>query len=300
MEKSADFGELREKIESIITKTEVMMKKKSLHESSKCLEEALALLSRLRDTAENDVQERAVKRLTEELEFVAQKIDEILSKREAGKEGDGNIAFKCNWNDKHFKAPCSKEIYELNLRQGRAWCSLPSCECRTYDDNVSIADSPCYESIALKEMYFAAGWDHTEERQRPRRIYSARQGRAAILTTRPPGAEENDRIIIGCILIDTIKDDPGSETKIYGDKDKSLEIDYDTIKIKFWDYYKNADDETLVLWASGLFRYISDETILNMLKGIGEQYKNARKDTNKIKNLIAYYEDIVAVKHKRL
>lgn len=33
-----------------------------------------------------------------------------------------------------------------------------------------------------------------------------------------------------------------------------------------------AGDESLVLWASGLFRYINDETVLNILMGIGEQY----------------------------
>ncbi len=80
---------------------------------------------------------------------------------------------------------------------------------------------------------------------------------------------------------------------IYGDRTKSLEIDYDAVKIKFWDYYKNAGDEKLILWASGLFRYISDETVLNILKGIGEQYKNSERDVSEIIELIRHYEGLL-------
>jgi hypothetical protein len=89
-----------------------------------------------------------------------------------------------------------------------------------------------------------------------------------------------------------VADDPGEETKIYGDRTKSIEIDYDEVKVKFWDYYKNAGDENLILWASGLFRYISNETVLNVLKGIGEQYKNSGRNVSKIIELIRYYEEL--------
>lgn len=288
-----DFKDLRENIESLIVETSEWIAKKSIYESSACIQKVQSLLNKLREMAENDVQQRAVKRLSDDVEYSAEKIDDILSKREAGKSEDGNIAFKCNWNDKRYKAPCSKKAYEFNINQGRAWCSSPDCECRKYNENVSIEDHPCYESIALKEMYFGAGWDHAGERKQPRHIYSVRQGRIAILTTRPPGTEEKDRLIIGCLFIDTVRDDPGAETKIYADKEKSIEIDYNNIKIKFWDFYKNAGDEKLVLWASGLFRYISDGTILNILRGVGEKYKNSGNDTRNLLNLIKYYEEII-------
>ena len=182
---------------------------------------------------ENDVQNRAVLRLTSDIEFLASKIDDILSKREAGKKEDGNLAFKCNWNDKHYKAPCSLEIYNLNMLQGRAWCSSLLNKCRDFNEEVSLKSHPCYESIALKEMYFAAGIDHTGDTIRPRHIHSARIGRMAILTTRSPLAEEQGRLIIGCLFIKDVHDDPGGETKIYGDKEKSIELDYEKVKIKF-------------------------------------------------------------------
>ncbi len=292
---------MREKIESLIEEAhDWINNKKSVFESSKRIQEAQSLMVELKKLAEEDgVQHRCISRLTDEIEYTAEKIDGILSKREAGKKEDGNIAFKCNWNDKRYRAPCSRKVYELNIDQGRAWCNSPDCRCREYKDNdtVTIQDHPCYESIALKEMYFGAGWDHTSERKQPRHIYSVRQGRIAVLTTRPPGAEEEDRLIIGCLYIDTVQDDPGAETKIYGDKEKSIEVDYDKVKINFWDYYKNAGDEDLILWASGLFRYITDETVLNILKGIGEKYKNYGKDTKNVIRLINHYEEIIS--HKK-
>jgi hypothetical protein len=291
-----DFKDLREKIENLIVEIEKLIEEKSIFEASKKLEESQKFLINLKKIVENDVQGRSALRLTGELEYLSEKIDETLSKREAGKKEDGNVAFKCNWNDKHYKAPCSKKAYEFNINQGRAWCSLLECKCRQYNDEVTIRDHPCYESIALKEMYFGAGWDHTSERTQPRHIYSVRQGRMAILTTRLPGAEEKDRLIIGCLYLKTVQDDPGEETKIYGDKEKSIEIDYDKVEIKFWDYYKNAGAESLMLWASGLFRYITDETVVHILKGIGEKYKNIGKNTKEVISLIDYYEDIIRSK----
>jgi hypothetical protein len=294
-----DFRELREKIENIIEETKALIDKKSIFESSKSIEEAQNLILKLKEKAENDVQDRAVLRLASQLEYLAEEIDDILSKREAGKKEDGNVAFKCNWNDRRYAAACTQKAYEFNIDQGRAWCNSPECRCREYVNKiVTIEDHCCYESIALKEMYFGAGWDHTGERNQPRHIYSVRQGRMAILTTRPPGAEEKDRLIIGCLFIDKAQDDPGAETKIYGDREKSIVIDYDKIKIKFWDYYKNAGAPKLILWASGLFRYITDGTVLNILKGIGEKYKNSGEDVKRVLSFIKYYEEIVQKKKK--
>jgi hypothetical protein len=140
--------------------------------------------------------------------------------------------------------------------------------------------------------YFGAGWDHTGERSQPRHIHSAKVGRIAILTTRPPGADEVERLVIGCPFINSLRDDPGEETKIISDKTKSIEVDYNEVKVRFWDYYKNAGVEDIILWASGLFRYATDDTVLNILKGIGEKYKNSSRDVRKIIELIRYYEEL--------
>ena len=145
-------------------------------------------------------------------------------------------------------------------------------------------------------MFFGAGWDYVAYKKRPRRIRSARVGKMALLTTRPPGADEGERLVIGCLFINDVVDHPGEETKILGDKRKSIVVDYDKVKVRFWDHYKNAGAEDLILWASGLFRYVTDNTVLNILKGIGEKYKNSSRDVRKIVELICYYEEIVGKK----
>lgn len=294
------FRDLRQEIDCLIKEAKDWVKRKSIFESNKRVEEAESLLVNLRQMMKGEVQKRSVFNLTVELENLAKTVDDILSKREAGKKEDGNVAFKCNWNDKHYRAPCSQEAYEFNIRHGRVWCTSPECKCRQYvNAEVTMDDHPCYESVAVKEMYFGAGWDHTGERNQPRHIYSVRQDRMAILTTRPPGAREEDRVIIACLSLTEVRDDPDAETKVFGDKEKSLEIDYDKIKVYFWDYYKNAGAPDLKVWSSGLFRYISDETVLNILRGVGEKYKNSRRDTKKAIDLIQQYEKIIQDKQRR-
>ncbi len=289
----SDFSILREEIDSLIDESKVWIKKKSISESMDRIDLANKQLMKLKQYAQSDIQNRVITNRAFELEVLARKVDEILSKREAGKKEDGNIAFKCNWNDKYYKAPCSIKAYNFNLSEGKAWCCSPLNKCRDFTDEVSYTDHPCYESIALKEMYFGAGIDHTGDRIQPRHIKSVRSNRLAILTTRSPGTEEKDRLIIGCLFINKLVDDPGKETEIFGHHERSFEIDYDKIKIKFWDYYKNTGEEDLILWASGLFRYISNNTVLNILKGIGEQYKNSERDVSRIIGLIRHFEDLI-------
>ena len=288
--------ELRERIDRLIEEIKSWIKKKSIAESFKRLEKCNEILTELKNLCKSDIQRRILLNRTYELEHLAKQIDETLSKREAGKKEDGNIAFKCNWNDKYYKAPCSLDAYYFNIQQGRAWCSSTFNKCREFNNEVTLKHHPCYESIALKEVYFGAGVDHTGDRFQPRHIYSAKVGRMAILTTRLPGTDEKERLVIGCLFIESVLDDPKEETKIFGDKTKSIEINYKEIKVKFWDYYKNAGAENLILWASGLFRYVKDETVFNILKEIGRQYRDSSKDVRKIIELIRYYEELISKK----
>lgn len=287
------FRESRKKIEQICEGIDVLIKKKAVRESAEKLQDAQDLLKNLSKLAQGGVQKRSVTNLDVRIRILSENIDNILSKREAGKKGHGNIALKCNWNDKNYGAPCSEEAYKFNISEGKAWCSSPLCRCREYGEEVNLENHPCYESIALKEMYFGAGWDHTGDRQQPRHIHNVKEDRMAILTTRPPGTEEVDRLIIGCLFINRVNDDPGEETKIYGDKEKSIEVPFQEIKIRFWDYYKNPGAEDIILWASGLFRYVTNGTVLSILKAIGEQYTNTHRDVHKVIDLIKYYEKLM-------
>lgn len=110
-----DFKEIRENIDFLIEEIKSWIKKKSISESMQRIEKANEQLIRLKQLSDGEIQHRVVLNRTFELESLARKVDEILSKREAGKKEDGNIALKCNWNDKYYKAPCSLKAYEFNL-----------------------------------------------------------------------------------------------------------------------------------------------------------------------------------------
>jgi hypothetical protein len=288
------FIKFRENIETLIVDTKKWVKQKSINESSIRLDKLRKLLFDLNNMAANDVQKKAVLRLKQDIDFLDIQVENIYSKRESGKKQDGNIAFKCNWNDKYYRAPCSEAAYNSNLIEGRAWCSHKLSKCRTYTHEVTLDNNPCYESIALKEMFFGAGWDINGDKIKYRQIHSVKSNRLAILTTRRPYTDEKDRMIVGILYINQVKDDDNTETKIFGDKEKSIAIDYDKINIRFWDYYKNPNAEDSIFWGTGLFRYISNGTVLSMLQDINKIFNDIGMDTTIINKLLIHYEQLNA------
>lgn len=291
----AVFIKLREKIEALIAETATWVKQKSINESSIRIDQLRTMLFDINNIAVNEIQKKAVLRLRQNIDILDRQVENIYSKREAGKKQDGNIAFKCNWNDNHYKAPCSEVAYNSNLIEGRAWCSHKLSQCRTYTEEVTLDKNPCYESIALKEMYFGAGWDITGDKIKYRQIHSVKTNRVALLTTRRPYTDEKDRMIVGILYINQVKDDDDTETKIFGDKNKSIAIDYDKIQLNFWDYYKNPNAEDSIFWGTGLFRYLSNGTVLSMLQDIDKILNNAGMDRNIIDQLISHYERLNAL-----
>jgi hypothetical protein len=286
------FRRSREQVEQLCLEAQRLIDHTAAMEAAERLKEAWESLDGFKHLAQGDVQERSVRNLGDQIHALSESIDDILTKREAGKAGDGNIALKCNWNDKGYRAPCSGEAYEFNVREGRAWCSSPDCKCRQYPEEVSLAHHPCYESIALREMYFGAGWDHTAGTSHPRHIHHVKPGRMAILTTRAPGDEEAERLVIGCLFIQRVEDDPGEETKIYGDRRRSISLPYNEIKVRFWDHYRNPEAPDIILWASGLFRYLTNDTVLSILKAIRQEYVATGMATKPVDDLVRHYEEL--------
>lgn len=290
----AAFIKLRENIETLIIETKKWIKQKSINESLIRINKLRQLLLNLNGTVANEIQKKVVLRLKQEIDILDAQVETISSKKEFGKKQDGNIAFKCNWNDKNYRAPCSEAAYNSNLIEGRSWCNHQAGKCRTYTKEVTLDNNPCYESIALKEMYFGAGWDTSGPVIKYRKIHSVKSNRLAILTTRRPYADEKDRIIVGTLYINKIIDDDGTETKIFGDKGKSIAIDYDKINLKFWDYYKNPNAEDKILWGTGLVRYLSNGTVLSIVQDIDKKFNSNGMDTNIVHQLINHYERLNA------
>ena len=202
-----------------------------------------------------------------------------------------NVAFKCTWNDAGFKGICSQKAYDYNISKNRVWCRKSPC--RKFKGLPTEKDHPCYESIIFTEWRFGAGWDH-KTIKRPRAIRNAKVGKIALLTTLEPNKEEKERKIIGFLRIFKIDSGHEKETVIYGDPDKSLEIDAN-LNIRFWDYYKNPNEPNKISWASGLFRYVSDDTISKLLRNLRKLYSDnnsSEEIIRKIDENIRNYEKL--------
>lgn len=283
------FKTKREFIEEQFVILDTLIMKSSISEAKNKLGEIICSCNILGEASAGDVQNRAINDFNTQINQYSANI--LLNRENAIIQND-NIVFKCNWNDKYYQAPCSKEAYNFNIKEGRVWCSSEECMCRNSSEVTTKENYPCYESIALKEMMFGAGWDHTGGNTRPRHITYAHTERVAFLSTRPPGTDEIDRLIIGCIFIDKISEGPNVETILFGDLKMSFAIDHKIIQLKFWDYYSNINAVDSKIWSTGLYRYISNNTVLKMLKDINKQYKKADLDVNKIHSLIEFYEEL--------
>ena len=216
---------------------------------------------------------------------------------------EGNIAFKCTYNDNGYRKVCNNNIYRYNTRIGRIWCVDPQNDCRKFEGKQILEnDYPCYESCLFLNWQFGTGIKRGKKYHGTHiSLKKANRGKLAFLTTREPIQFEKDRIIFGFIFINDIvnipdpegiKEDANALEFIIGDKEKSLAI-HPEIKLKFWDYYKNPDNQNTLFWNSDLFTYVSDFTAVNILKDLRQKY-NGKNDDAAIKildNHIAKYTD---------
>lgn len=222
----------------------------------------------------------------------------------------GNLAFKCNYNDRGYQDVCSDKIYLYNKSIGKVWCCDPKNRCRDFSkDKLNLEDItslnpdqfPCYESCIFITYTMGAGVRHRGDKYgEPFIIRNAEVGKLAFLTTREPYADESQRYIFGFLHIRKIDFcDIGKEPisgfrsqYIFGYPETSLKID-NRIKLKFWDYYKNERNPELFHWGTGLFRYLSDETTLKILYALRDEYKRIRgenRDLEIINHHIERYE----------
>lgn len=308
------FRATREEIERLCRSAGEWIKQESFRKSQKhilCAKELLKTINKL----ENDtIQKRSVSNLESEINYVIKIKNEKISEKKKLKKiilnypknektknehqmkksykDDGNIAIKCNWNDRGFKAPCSNKAYKYNILRNKKWCTSPLNSCRDYDSNLSTDHFPCYESIALKELYFGAGFkikDSFNTLSNPKRFRDIKIGRVAILTTVPPNHQEYDRLVVGILFINELNNNPGEATTIKGDKEKSIEVPFNKIKIKLWDHFTYERSKQVGIWGSGLTRHIPNSTVLSILTELFNKFHKKSKELEKIIHLINYY-----------
>jgi hypothetical protein len=240
---------------------------------------------------QSEVHQRIIQNSRIKISILCQNVEDGLERREVGKKEDGNIAFKCNWNDRNYKGVCSAGAYQHNQIYGGPWCLYSRC--RQYVNLVAPPNDCCYESRALIDCNFGAGWDHGPhgEPVRPRKIRSAKRGKIALLTTEPPESEH--RLIVGAFKINKLVEDPGRETFLYGDKETMLDdmLKYD---ISFWNYHRNPRNPTSQAWSTGLFRYVSDIAIFGILEEYIDRKRKECSDASKAERLIKALKESAA------
>lgn len=196
---------------------------------------------------------------------------------------DGNIAFKVTFVDNNWSGVCSPDNADFNFKN-RTWCKIQSefeenCQSDYWknEDNVSLEKGfPCHDCIALKELCFYPGHFHGPKHDNePKRCLEAKQGKIAVFTSRAPGEPEEERFIFAICeiaeFIDVQPEDGQSYEIIAGNFEKSLTFEKGSYP-KYWNYYRNPNAPERISWNTGLFRYLNDRIVGELLNDIKQNW----------------------------
>jgi hypothetical protein len=209
---------------------------------------------------------------------------------------DGNIAFKVTYTDSNWSGVCSPNVANYNF-QHRTWCKIQSeftenCQHKSFANpkKLDMYFFPCHDCIALKELMFYAGHYHGDKHDNePIRCLDAKVGKIAVFSSREPGETEDERFIfaIGQMnYFEPVNDERGNYEYFHCDKSTALIFDKDNYP-KFWKYYRNANNPGRIAWNTGLFRYLDDSTVLNLLEDITKSNAYSGELKEKAEGLIS-------------
>jgi len=195
-----------------------------------------------------------------------------------------NIAFKYNYNNGGkskdsfgFKGRCSKDVIKFNTSQPGKWCSHKRNNCYKFHNNLTYTEDeyPCTESRILIDWEANAEYDTKGDKHIPRRIPNMEiLSNIAVLTTIQPNMKERDRVIFGIFLINKHfignDDCPG-----YVKSDESLRLELKPSEpLYFWTYHRNENKPDDCKWGQGLYRYLNDIEVCQMLNDVVNMKKN--------------------------
>lgn len=267
-----------------------------------------------REDRERKICEEEKKRI-EETAKVSSKRNTVTSR----KCNDNNLAFKCNFcnggcgsNCIGYKGVCCDDQIRYNIEVRRhSWCSNVKSPCRQFlDGKITRAELDamnaggsfvCYESRMLTAWTAAAGEDLDEKSgiSQGRRIQDAARDSLAVLTTRYPEAEEEERIIFGVFVTgEAIEGDDTNAGYVVAKEGYAIELTPDEAKrMKFWHYYKNSDGG--IRWSQGLYRYLKDGACARILADIVNIKANPTEKEHAQK-VLEYYCNIKGVDVKNI
>ena len=201
-----------------------------------------------------------------------------------------HVAFKCTYNDGGegalvgFSEVCTDVNIAKNINSGHVWCSERNCVCRQrYDRRFKgarpsvMADwEPCYESHLFRGSAWQFGcgmYHHGRRRGQPIPVTGITPGAIALLTTRFPGDAEGDRKIIGLFEVEKVLRKPGESVKVVGSRKRGLRLPLEEARdLFYWDYVTTSAGAR---WNTGLFRYVSDESVACILRNLNETMRDA-------------------------
>ena len=211
---------------------------------------------------------------------------------------DGNIAFKVTYNDGNWAKVCSPDAFDFNVFQKKTfWCreqseSPHNCQSSFYRGRTLSADLyPCYDAVALATLSFSPGWNH--KTNAPYVCKEAKVGKVALLTSRDPGEPEARRFIFAILLIARVRvagpEHSGPGTEFYeGDQSASIVLERSSY-VRFWDFYRNPRAPGVIAWGAGLFRYVDDATVREILTAVSNQLSLSRDQRRKAEALLERY-----------
>lgn len=204
---------------------------------------------------------------------------------------DGNLAFKCNYNDggdrgfEGFGGTCSNGNIVHNVKTNpRPWCSAQSNPCRKFYKNGfrgTRPHHPCYESQIMSRWGFGPGTIQTENRSgEPIRIADARVGKVALLTTRHPRYDtERERMVFGVYRIERITQDESGEIWIEGSDNQAIRLSESAaFALPYWRFKKLGSNKKPD-WRTGLVRYMSDREVTNFLHSLSPHLQSPQDRT---------------------
>ncbi|MCY4555247.1 MAG: hypothetical protein OXF79_02420 [Chloroflexi bacterium] len=204
---------------------------------------------------------------------------------------DGNVAFKCTYNDGGekgfvgFAGTCTDGNILRNVKtHPRTWCSNPANRCRQFCDRGfrrGRPQHPCYESQIIDTWRFGPGTYHSGERDgKPIPMYHAQVGKVALLTTRHPERDtEQARIVFGVYKIERVGEDDNGDIWVEGSADHAIRLSESAaFALPYW-RFKTSEDGQAPAWKTGLFRYLSDQEVSNFLHALRPLLKSSRDRT---------------------
>jgi len=187
---------------------------------------------------------------------------------------DGNLAFKVTWvygQGGPFTTACTADGRDINIRRlKRVWCKEERCPCKQRGKGEPpvrlFLDKPCYDANIFREWRFGGGTFHNgEKKDTPRKILSAKVGKIAFYTTRHKDMTEDERIVCGAFRIGEITEVRGETIVVASAEGPHLKVDNFSKAPRYWEFHKQP---TGPAWRTGLFRYVPDSEVAELLAAL--------------------------------